>query len=268
MVFAQNQSTRYFVGLDWHVKLARHEVAQLSRKGDSVVQGPKILLKTEEVNEDGTETVSKEYKPDGSVSSKQVIFYYPDGRAKESLVYRNEDRLLIRMLYDFSGGGNRMEIIIYGDDGSIVSKEVRGLDRSTSLIEGDRRDKDGNIQERLVATKDAAGRTGETRTSFKSGAVSGEVKTVILSARQNERQFYDAEGILKLKIVTTVDHKGEWVERATYDGNGKLVKKDSYERKYDEKGNWIKQVVSKWNPQSGKSEPTEIHYRTITYYEK
>ena len=98
--------------------------------------------------------------------------------------------------------------------------------------------------------------------------MSGEVKTVILSDRQNERQFYDAEGVLKSKIVTTIDHKGEWVERASYDGDGKLVKKDSYERTYDAQRNWIKQVVSKWNPQTGNSEPTEVHYRTITYFEK
>ena len=68
--------------------------------------------------------------------------------------------------------------------------------------------------------------------------------------------------------MTTIDHKGEWVERATYDGAGKLLNKDSYEREYDGHGNWIKQVVSKWNPQTGKSEPTEIHYRTITYFER
>ena len=268
VLFAQSRPTRYFVGMDGPVKSARLEIAQLTRKGDSVVEGPRTLKKTDEVNEDGTETVSKEYKPDGSVDSKQVNYYEPDGTAKESLVYRSGDRLSIRIHYEWGSNGSRMEITRYGEDGSIISKDVRGLDRSTSQVTGDKRDKDGNVVEKMVATKDAEGRHGETRTSFKSGAVSGEVKTVILSDRQNERQFYDAEGVLKAKIVTTIDHKGEWVERTTYDGDGKLVKKDSYERDYDTQGNWIKQVVSKWNPQTGKSEPTEVHYRTITYYEK
>jgi len=73
---------------------------------------------------------------------------------------------------------------------------------------------------------------------------------------------------LKSKIVTTVDHKGEFVERATYDGGGALREKDSYEREYDARGNWIKQIILKWNPQTEKSEMIQVYYRTITYYEK
>ena len=91
--------------------------------------------------------------------------------------------------------------------------------------------------------------------------------TVTLSARQFEQQFYDSEGVLTSKIVTTVDHKGEWVERATYDAEDNLRDKVNYEREYDARGNWIKQVVSKWNPQTEKSEMTQVYYRTITYYE-
>jgi hypothetical protein len=57
------------------------------------------------------------------------------------------------------------------------------------------------------------------------------------------------------------------VELATYDDQGKLIKKDSYVREYDSHGNWIKQTVSKWNPQTEMSEPVQVMYRMITYYE-
>jgi len=97
--------------------------------------------------------------------------------------------------------------------------------------------------------------------------MSGKVVTVSLSARQFEQRFYDPEGVLTSKIVTTVEHKGEWVERVTYDAEGNLREKVNYEREYDTRGNWIKQVVSKWNPQTEKSEMTQVYYRAITYYE-
>lgn len=58
------------------------------------------------------------------------------------------------------------------------------------------------------------------------------------------------------------------MERATYDAEGKLREKVNYEREYDTRGNWIKQVVSKWNPQTEKSEMTQVYYRAITYYEQ
>jgi hypothetical protein len=43
---------------------------------------------------------------------------------------------------------------------------------------------------------------------------------------------------------------------------------DNYEREYDKHGNWIKQAISKWNPETGKSDLAEVYYRTITYYER
>jgi YD repeat-containing protein len=136
-----------------------------------------------------------------------------------------------------------------------------------SLIEGETRDKSGNLREHEVSTRSASGLNEQTRSFYKENKMSGKVVTVSLSARQFEQRFYDPEGVLTSKIVTTVEHKGEWVERVTYDAEGNLREKVNYEREYDTRGNWIKQVVSKWNPQTEKSEMTQVYYRAITYYE-
>jgi len=266
-LFAQKGGRRLFVGIDGPVKSVRLEVAKLTSSEDSVVEGPRILSSADEANEDGSLTISRRYRPDGIVNFKQVTSFLPDGRAKESLVYSDEEKLSTRMLYHYDSGGNRMEMFHYSADGTIDSTSIRYLDGSLSLIEGETRDKSGNLREHEVSTRTVYGLSEQTRSLYKESRMSGKVVTVILSARQNEQQSYDAAGVLKSKILTTVDQKGEWVERATYDAEGKLREKVNYEREYDTRGNWIKQVVSKWNPQTEKSEMTQVYYRAITYYE-
>jgi hypothetical protein len=266
-LFAQNSARRLFVGIDGPVKSVRLEVAKLTPAGDSVVEGPRILSGADEANEDGSLTISRRYRPDGIVNFKQVTSYLPDGRAKESLVYSDEEKLSTRMLYHYDSGGNRMEMFHYSADGTIDSTSIRYLDGRLSLMEGETRDKSGNLREHEVSTQTVSGLREQTRSLYKESKMSGKVVTVILSARQNEQRSYDAEGVLKSKIVTTVDQKGEWVERATYDVEGNLREKVNYEREYDTRGNWIKQVVSRWNPQTEKSDMTQVYYRAITYYE-
>lgn len=266
-LFAQNRAHRLFVGIDGPVKSVRLEVAKLTSAGDSVVEGPRILSNTDEANEDGSLTISKRYRPDGIVIFKQVISYLPDGRANESLVYSDEEKLTTRMLYHYDDGGNRMEMIHYSADGSIDSRSIRSLDGRLSLVEGERRDTGGNLLEHEISTRGSSGLNEETRSIYKDNKLSGKVVTAILSPHQFEQRSYDPEGVLKSKIVTTVDKKGEWVERATYDAEGNLRGKVNYEREYDTRDNWIKQVVSTWNPKTDKSETTQVFYRTITYYE-
>ena len=265
--YAQNSTRRLFVGIDGPVKSVRLEIAKLTPSGDSTVEGPRILSNTDEANEDGSLTISRAYRPDGIVTFKQVTSFYPDGRAIESLVYSGEEKLSTRMLYHYDSAGNRIEMVHYSADGTIDSTSFKSLSGGLSLIEGGTRDTSGNLREHEVSTRGASGLSEQTRTFYKENKISGKVVTVILSARQNEQRSYDAEGILKSKIVTTVDQKGEWVERATYDAEGKLRDKVNYDREYDTRGNWIKQVVSKWNPQTEKSEMTQVYYREITYYE-
>ena len=267
-LFAQTSARRLFVGIDGPVKSVRLEVVKLSPNGDSIVEGPRILYSTDEADEDGSLTISRRYRPDGIVMFKQVTSYLPDGRAKESLVYSSEEKLSTRMLYYYDSGGNRMEMSHYSADGTIDSTSIRYLDGSLSLIKSETRDKSGNLREQEVSKRDTSGLSEQTRTSYKENKMSGKVVMVSLSPRQFEQQFFEAEGVLKSKNVITVDQKGEWVERATYDGEGNLREKDSYDRKYDARGNWIKQVLSKWNQQTEKSEMTQVYYRDITYYEK
>lgn len=266
-LFAQNGSRRLFVGIDGPVKLVRTEIVGLTFEGGKVVEGPRVLTHTQEANEDGTMKVSRHHTRDGAVDFKQVTFFHPDGRARESLVYEDEDRLRTRMLYYYDNGRNRLETLSYDKDGNLISTGVKYLDASLSLIKEETTDKDGNLRARAVAGRDEYGKREETRISYKDGKASSKVVVVVISPRQYEQQYYDANDVLESRVVTIVDHKAEPVEWATYDGQGNLLKKDSFERTYDSRGNWIKQITLTWNPKTGQSRPVQITYRTITYYE-
>jgi hypothetical protein len=118
IVCPQDRSRRFFLGIDGPVKTVRVEVATLTRSGELMDQVPRVLTTTDEVNEDGTMTVSRRYRQDGAVSFKQVTFYQADGRAKESQVYSDGERISTRMLYYYGESGNRMEMLFYGLDGN------------------------------------------------------------------------------------------------------------------------------------------------------
>src|SRR5262245_24374069 len=166
-LLAQNSSRRLFVGIDGPVKSVRVESAKLTPDGDTIVEGPRILTITHEANEDGSLTITRRYRPDGIVIFKQVTSFLPNGRANESLVDSSEEKLSTRMLYLYEKGGNRMETSNYGADGSIDSTSITQLTGGLSLIEGETRDKNGNLREHEASTQNASGLTEQTRSFYK-----------------------------------------------------------------------------------------------------
>ncbi|HYO91785.1 MAG TPA: TonB family protein, partial [Pyrinomonadaceae bacterium] len=70
------------------------------------------------------------------------------------------------------------------------------------------------------------------------------------------------------KEVYKYDDKGNIVEMTLQDANGTLVSKEVYTYEFDSFGNWTKMMTSVAVIEGGKLsfEPTEVTYRTITYY--
>jgi hypothetical protein len=106
-----------------------------------------------------------------------------------------------------------------------------------------------------------------------------------------EELTYNPDGSPSWKIVFAYDANGNKIEESIYFSNGKLHQKgistynarknlSEYEvhyadgtpftretySKHDIKGNWLKQIVWRWNSQDKQWEPDTVRYRTITYY--
>lgn len=263
---AQNNSRILMSGVVGPVRSVRIEAARFVSNGDTLVEEPRVLTVTEEVNENGTMSVYRAYRSDGSVFSRNVRFCLLNGSPREILRYAGEDVLLSRELFHNEIGGKRLEKFEYESDGSVRSHEVKHLNPGMNLIGGERRDKNGDLIETAVAHSDSNGRIRQTRVMYKDGKVVSKVVSGNVSANQNEVLEYDASDVLTSRMLLVFDHKSRTVERATYDAEGRLKSKDHFGHEDDSHGNWTKQVHSKWNSKTAKLEPFQVAYRTITYY--
>jgi hypothetical protein len=87
-----------------------------------------------------------------------------------------------------------------------------------------------------------------------------------------EKLVYSENGKLNQKYLSTLDDKGNEIERTNFDVLGLERDGDTkYSIKYDsfdEQGNWTKKTTSKLVTENGKRvyKLWNIYYRTITYY--
>lgn len=84
-----------------------------------------------------------------------------------------------------------------------------------------------------------------------------------------ENAYYPVPGAaLTGKEVYKYDDKGNIVEMTLLNTDGTLLSKEVYSYEFDPFGNWIKMTTSVAVIESGKIsyEPTEVTYRTISYY--
>lgn len=263
----QDNSGRIIQGIHGLVKSVRVEVATLISNGDALVEATRITTNTMEVNESGTMAVDKHYRRDGVVDRRQVTLYDANGNATESLLYDEEDRLVTRMIQHHEVDAKRLETFNYDKDGSLRTSGVTHLDNARALMKGETREKDGNLVQTQLAGTEKPGQRREEHTWYKHGQLTEKRVKVVLSTTQYEVRYYDASGALKLRHVITHDSTPQLVETATYDGQDKLITKESFERVYDSRGNWTKEIRSRWNLKAARFQAFDVTYRTITYYE-
>lgn len=118
-------------------------------------------------------------------------------------------------------------------------------------------------------------RTETARISTKNGKpVEGQRVTLEVAAydvrgAKIENAYYPVSGAaITGKEVYKYDDKGNIVEMTLQDEKGTLLSKETYTYEFDQFGNWIKMTTSVAVIENGKLtfEPTEVTYRTISYY--
>ena len=86
---------------------------------------------------------------------------------------------------------------------------------------------------------------------------------------KTENAYFPVSGAaLTGKEVYKYDDKGNIIEMTLHDESGALLSKEVYTYEFDSFGNWTKMTTSVAVIEGGKVnfEPTEVTYRTITYY--
>ncbi|MFL6253715.1 MAG: energy transducer TonB [Pyrinomonadaceae bacterium] len=86
--------------------------------------------------------------------------------------------------------------------------------------------------------------------------------------RVDNAYFLEAGGSLTGKEVYKYDARGNIVEMTLHNDDGTLLAKEVYTYEFDAVGNWIKMTTSVAMMEGGKVtfEPSEVTYRTISYY--
>jgi protein TonB len=96
-----------------------------------------------------------------------------------------------------------------------------------------------------------------------------ETSAYDIKGNKTENAYFPIAGAtLTGKEVYKYDDKGNIVEMTLHDESGTLLSKEIYTYEFDSFGNWTKMTTSVAVIEGGKVsfEPTEVTYRTITYY--
>jgi TonB family protein len=96
-----------------------------------------------------------------------------------------------------------------------------------------------------------------------------EVAAYDVKGNKIDNAYYPSSGgALTGKEVYQYDDKGNITEMSLFGTDGTLLSKETYSYEFDGNGNWIKMTTSVAVVEGGKIsfEPSEITYRTITYY--
>lgn len=118
-------------------------------------------------------------------------------------------------------------------------------------------------------------RTETAKLSNKNGKpvegarVALEVAAYDIKGNKTENAYYPVPGAaLTGKEVYKYDEKGNIVEMTLLNADGSLASKEIYTYEFDFAGNWTKMTTSVAVIENGKLsfEPTEVTYRTISYY--
>src|SRR5215213_4893864 len=86
--------------------------------------------------------------------------------------------------------------------------------------------------------------------------------------RVDNAYFLAAGGSLTGKEVYKYDERGNIVEMTLHNDDGTLLAKEVYTYEFDAVGNWVRMTTSVAMMEGGKVtfEPSEVTYRTISYY--
>jgi hypothetical protein len=190
----------------------------------------------------------------GKVQQQRLILYDENGYRTKEVTYTDFEEITspfrlagTRISYQYDKKGNRSETIVYDPSNGQPVRFVRGVFEHNNS---------GNRVKETVY--------GRSKTSGSESIVEIYTHEYDVNEKRISTTYSGVgEGIMKWEYVN--DEKGNPKEISYYKDK-LLYARESYEYEFDEKGNWIKKVVSHWNKRKGLYELQEVKYRRIEYY--
>src|SRR3569832_395310 len=234
------------------VKSVLIEFAKVTDQGGKWVEGPRTPWLSTTYDRQGNLSEEDQLYEVVELNFKSIFTYDPPGQIKEGIEYDYQGKPAFKWSYTHDPGKKIIEESRYEPNGVLFSKSSYHYDADGNLVEEERLHSHSANDLKWVYLYDEACRKVEE--SFYVVRAQGLLNTV--------------ESTLDSKIVFSYDAKGNLLEEPRYDAAATVKSKKSYRYEYDTAGNWIKQTAREWVNHADKTyfEPTEVTYRTITYY--
>jgi hypothetical protein len=248
------------------VKTIRIERATFTKQNGAAVEGPRVLERTFDINEDGTKQESVVYATTGQVVQRSVETYEPDGRVTEAKFFRGNGALARRVVTLYDDQKRRTEMVVYGPDDAVVSRTTFRQTDNKLEMEGVAYDARGAIINQSKSSTDLKTRQMETT----SVTPTGVIQTQSSSTKQPDgSQEYRREGSNgEFERLTTKGDGPGALNQVIYNRDGTIKSRERLLHEYDAHHNIIKTVHLSAQGDAGEFEPVEVTYRTFTYYEK
>jgi len=282
------------------VRMIRTEKAKMYESEGIRAQGTRVVSQVTTYDAEGRKTEQLNYTDEGLPVFRNAFAYDNSGELIEKSEYRADGSLVRRYVYTRDKTKRKVEQLVYNADGVLSAKSIDLFDEKGRVTESLDYEADGSLQLKDIFFYDGKDRVNEVIScAYKPDAsiVSaikndhGEI-TTIDRGKIAMKDTICGEGFLISRDVYAYNNQGNSVERLSYTGDRSLISREVivddahertievliynphgalrsriiYVREYDMRGNWIKEIKSKWNFKVSKFEPEEITYRTITYY--
>ncbi len=273
-IHAQIKNDLEGINLKGNVKTVRIEKAKLTIENNELKEGKREPQELTTFDTKGYYTEREGLT--NSITRKFANKYYPDGRIKEK---KNLDSSEIQV---FNYLKNQVEKVTQLEDGHILDRWIYTFDDKGNNIKQQYILVDENLGQRLLSPPDTVvykydmqGKLSETAyfnangtgATFPFFSMHRYVNVYDGKNRIKERQAYKPDGNLIFKWTYKYNEKDYLEEVTRLSQTLEILSKVTYSD-FDLVGNWTKSNSFKISVVESKTiiEPTEVEYRTITYY--
>lgn len=188
-------------------------------------------------NDNCVELIS--FKPNNEIEERGIFVYDKNGVLMEELYYNANNNLFSRLEYTFDENGNLIQLSEYDPNGVLEESQKSKF-------------KDGLEQERYTYYYDVHN-VLITKYEYRYNKHGKLIEGIL---------FDDAKNLLG-RWVYTYDEQQNLISEESFDSEGILVEKRTYDYKYDEKNNWTERVTY----DGEENEPRVITKRQFEYFD-
>lgn len=203
-----------------------------------------LLRQISKFNRQGQKIETVLYRDDGVALPKSTYSYDSTGRLIKAHHYQVNGSILLENTYTYNSDGTLKDDVQRNLEGNkILSRKLYSHDLKRNLTEVSEFDWDSKLRGRFGFVRD------------------GQCRVIELYA-------YNPDGSVRAKAAPLYDDKNNVIESIVYSNTGAVLEKRHNDYEFDQSGNWIKQVTSKWVVENGKGsyKPDHVTIRKITYY--